>query len=295
MSFRHMEFIAETLAQYTPRAANYDVSNGGWHVELGRDFVTWLPPPKGSAVLDLACGTGLVTLPQAEAVGPGGIVVGVDVTEAMLNEAKRKPLPEGSGEVKWVQGDATDLSSLEEVQNVMKEREAFDIISCCSAFVLLENPAKAIKHWVTYLKPGTGRLIIDVPTEDRTLQYLLNYPLRRALGKSMVFDFDWIKDIHTLRKMFEDAGLEIEKSFRTKSYVPEKWYDAGQAMEALEEKTSRSGLWKSILERLEAEGGTETIEKARQAWQQIWKEHLNKDGKLWDGHALYVSIGRRRE
>ncbi|OAL30283.1 hypothetical protein AYO20_08761 [Fonsecaea nubica] len=295
MSTRANEFIAETLAQYTPRAANYDLSHGGWHVELGRDFVTWLPPPKGGAVLDLACGTGLVTLPQAEAVGSGGIIVAVDITEAMLNEAKRKPLPVGSAEVKWVLGDITDLSSLEEVQRVVKERGGFDVISCCSAFVLLEDPAKAIRHWVTLLKPGTGRLIVDVPTEDRNLQYLLNYPLRRALGKSMVYDFDWIQGIQTIQDLFKDAGLEIEKSFRTRSYIPEQWYGADQAMEALEGKTSRSGLWKSLFDGLESEGGTEAVEKARTAWARIWQDHLNKDGKLWDGHALYVSIGRRGE
>ncbi|KIW27558.1 uncharacterized protein PV07_07286 [Cladophialophora immunda] len=295
MSARANEFIAETLAQYTPRAANYDLSNGGWHVELSRDFVKWLPPPKAGAVLDLACGTGLVTIPQAEAVGSSGVVVGVDITEAMLNEAKRKPLPEGSGEVKWVLGDITDLSSLEEVQKVLKERGGFDVISCCSAFVLLEDPAKVIKHWATFLKPGAGKLIVDVPTEDRSLQYLLNYPLRRALGKSMVYDFDWIEGISTLQKLFEDAGLEIEKSFRTRSYVPEKWYGADQAMDALEEKTSQSGLWKAIFDGMEVDGGAEAVDKARREWVRIWKDHLDHDGKLWDGHALYVSIGRRRE
>ncbi|OAP61381.1 hypothetical protein AYL99_03584 [Fonsecaea erecta] len=295
MSTPANEFIAETLGLYTRRAANYDLSNGGWHVELGRDFVTWVPPPKGGAVLDLACGTGLVTLPQAEAVGPGGIVVGVDITEAMLNEAKRKPLPKESGDVRLVLGDITSLSSVEEVQKVAKERGGFDVISCCSAFVLLENPAKALKHWVTFLKAGTGRLIVDVPTEDRNLQYLLNYSLRRAMGDPMVFDFDWIHGIHTLQKLFEDAGLKIEQSFRTRSYIPEKWYGADQAMDALEEKTSRSGLWKTIFDGLESEGGPEAVDKAKQIWARIWKDHLNEDGKLWDGHALYVAIGWRRE
>ena len=42
-------FTTETLAQYTPRAAAYDTAAGGWHAELGHDFVTWLPPPKGGA------------------------------------------------------------------------------------------------------------------------------------------------------------------------------------------------------------------------------------------------------
>ncbi|ETI23746.1 hypothetical protein G647_05552 [Cladophialophora carrionii CBS 160.54] len=288
-------FITETLAQYTPRAATYDVSNGGWHVEIGRDYVAWLPPPKGGAILDLACGTGLVSLPYAEAVGPDGIVVGVDVTEAMLNEAKRKPLAKGSGEVHWVLGDIMDVSSLDAVQDVVRLRVGFDIISCCSAFVLLENPAKALDDWVALLKPGTGRLILDVPTEDRTLQYLLNYPLRRALGKAMTYDFDWIKDIHTVEKMFEEANLEVVKSFRTRSYTPERWYDAGQAAEVFEQKTRESGLWKGVIEDWKSEDGPAGVDKIKELWAQIWKENLNEEGKLWDGHALYVTVGRRRE
>ncbi len=288
-------FITETLAQYTPRAANYDTSSGGWHAELGRDYVTWLPPPTGGAVLDLACGTGLVSLPYAEAVGPAGIVVGVDVTAAMLNEARAKPLAEGSGEVKWVLGDITGLSSLDAVTEVMQSRGGFDIISCCSAFVLLENPQQAVKNWVFLLRPGTGKLIIDVPTEDRTLMYLLNYPLRRAMRKPLVFNAEWIKDIHTLEGIFEDAGLEVDKSFRTRSYLPEKWYNADQAEEVFEEKITESGLWKTVIEEWKSGGVEGGLEKIKQAWAEIWKENLNEEGKLWDGHCLYISVGMRRK
>lgn len=288
-------FITETLAQYSPRAANYDTAGNGWHAELGRDFVTWLPPPKGGAVLDLACGTGLVSLPYAEAVGPDGIVIGVDVTEAMLNEAKRKPPPKDGGRVEWVLGDITALSSLDAVQKVASSRGGFDIISCCSAFVLLEDPAKAVKGWISLLKPGTGKLIVDVPTEDHTLQYLLNHPLRRAMGKSLIYNLDWVKDIRALEKVFQGAGLEVEKSFRTRSYVPEKWYGADQAMEVLEEKTGNSGLWRTMIENWEREGVEGGKEKIKQVWAQIWKENINEDGKVWDGHPLYVTIGRRRE
>ena len=156
-------------------------------------------------------------------------------------------------------------------------------------------PAQAVRDWVPFLKPGTGRLIIDVPTGDHTLMYLINHQLRKALGMSMVYDFEWDKDIHTLEKIFEDAGLEVEKSFRTRSYLPEKWYTADQAGEVFEEKIAKTEVWKDAAAKLESQGEEDGMDKIRQIWYKIWKENLNEEGKLWDGHALYVTIGRRRD
>ncbi|KAK5046317.1 hypothetical protein LTR84_008461 [Exophiala bonariae] len=277
-------FVTASQHEYTRRAEGYDAASGGWHGELARDFVNWLPPSPGSAVLDLACGTGLVTLAWAGAVGPGGIVVGVDVTEAMLNEAKRKPYPQDGPEVKLVLGDVMDLASIQEVDDVVRERGGFDIISLCSALVLLEDPGRAIKHWVALLKPGSGRLIIDGPTEDPTLMYLLSHPLRRAIGKPIVFEANWTRSIHSLEKLYADAGLEVERSIKTRSYLPERTYRANELWEAFESPMAEK------VRRLATESGM--LETAKHAWERIWSETL-RNGELWDGHRLYVSIGRR--
>lgn len=277
----------ESIAQYTSRASTYDAATGGWHAVLGRDFTTWLPPPPGGAVLDLACGTGLVSLPYAEAVGPEGIVIGIDVTEAMLDEARRKPVPKDAGKLEWIQADISDLSSINVVNEIKEQRGGFDIISCCSALVLLQNPARSIKHWTTYLKPGTGRIIVDVPTEDRTLQYLFTMPLRKALGKPYNHDREWIEDIHSLERLYEDAGLEIEKSFRTRSYIPEKTFDADEAMAVFEEYSSTTYKW--------VREDAETLERARRVWPELWKESLDEQGKFHERHTLYVTIGKKKE
>ncbi len=43
-------------------------------------------PVPGDTVLDLACGTGLVALKVVEAVGPQGRVVGMDLSDGMLQK-----------------------------------------------------------------------------------------------------------------------------------------------------------------------------------------------------------------
>ncbi|MGE5606417.1 MAG: bifunctional demethylmenaquinone methyltransferase/2-methoxy-6-polyprenyl-1,4-benzoquinol methylase UbiE, partial [Bacteroidota bacterium] len=45
---------------------------------------------QGASVLDVCCGTGMITLELAEKAGPRGKVVGVDFSEGMLRVARRK-------------------------------------------------------------------------------------------------------------------------------------------------------------------------------------------------------------
>lgn len=272
---------------YSDRAQTYDASAGGWHVELGQDFANWTAPAPGSAVLDLACGTGLVTLPMAAAVGRSGVVVGVDVTAAMLHLARRKEIPEGSARVEWVEADISEgLGGVEIVRRVVEERGGFDVISCCSALVLLDDPVSVVRRWVDLLRRG-GRLIVDVPSEEHTLQYLFTVALRAKLGMSLPFDREWVRGIESLEGVYKEVGLEVEKSWRTKSYVPERWYE--------DDESTRDevfdGQTREIYLGFAREG---RVEDAKAAWKDVWKLGVEDGkGKVYEGQPLYVSIGRK--
>src|SRR5680860_108080 len=60
----------------------------------------------GEAAIDLGCGCGATTLRAAEAVAPDGSVYGIDVTEPMLDIARRRLDASGLTNVTLVQGDA---------------------------------------------------------------------------------------------------------------------------------------------------------------------------------------------
>src|SRR4051794_41291919 len=65
---------------------------------LGARALAALAPAPGEAVLDVGCGCGASTLDLARAVGPGGRVLGVDVSEPMLAVARRRAGGAGGGE-----------------------------------------------------------------------------------------------------------------------------------------------------------------------------------------------------
>ncbi len=67
---------------------------------------------EGQSVLDIGCGCGSTSLAVAEAVGPGGRVIGVDVSRPMLERARERV--GRSGSVSFIEADAqtTDFESL---------------------------------------------------------------------------------------------------------------------------------------------------------------------------------------
>src|ERR1700712_4799797 len=80
-------------AMYDERSEQYDENEV--HVRQAQDYCDWANLKKGDSVLDLACGTGLVALGAKQQVGELGHVVGVDISEGMLNVARRKAATAG--------------------------------------------------------------------------------------------------------------------------------------------------------------------------------------------------------
>ena len=119
-------------------------------------FAQWAPTicaaagvGPGQRVLDVACGTGVVTRTAAALVAPTGFVVGLDVNEAMLTVARRV-----SPALEFRQGDASALPFPD---------ESFDTVLCQLALMFFPDPATAIGEMARVAKPG-GSVAILVPS-----------------------------------------------------------------------------------------------------------------------------------
>lgn len=94
-------------------AAIYDLMNSamtaGMHHRWRERAADVAHVGPGSRVLDVACGTGDLSLELARRVAPGGEVVGSDFSEAMLARARTKAQSAGAGDVRFEWGDALAL------------------------------------------------------------------------------------------------------------------------------------------------------------------------------------------
>lgn len=130
-------------AVFDARADDY--SRSDWHVRYAERLVTLAGLTTGQRVLDAATGTGFAALAAASAVGAGGRVVGVDISEGMLEHARRAARAAGLTGVEFVRADATALDRYPD--------GSFDVV-LCSAGLLYLSVGTALKEWRRLLVHG---------------------------------------------------------------------------------------------------------------------------------------------
>jgi SAM-dependent methyltransferase len=113
----------------------------------------------GQRVLDVGCGTGADACAMARRVAPGGCVVGVDGSHAMIATAQRRA--EGCGlPVEFQAGDAHRLAFAD---------DSFDASRADRIFMHLDSPAQALREMMRVTRPGGRVLVYEVDFETMTL------------------------------------------------------------------------------------------------------------------------------
>ncbi|DBB16987.1 TPA: hypothetical protein ACH3X3_014092 [Trebouxia sp. C0006] len=122
---------------------SYDKDNER-HPTLAAQLVKRSNLRLGWQVLDLACGSGLVTYLAAADVGSAGFVTGMDLSTGLLQQAEAKRASSGLNNIKFLEGD---------IEHADFPSKSFDAILCSSAIFYFDMPS-TVKRLHTWLKPG---------------------------------------------------------------------------------------------------------------------------------------------
>jgi demethylmenaquinone methyltransferase/2-methoxy-6-polyprenyl-1,4-benzoquinol methylase len=130
---RSREHLIET---YRKKAKHYDVTSRlypvpGYPQRTQRlRAVQALGLRPGDTVIDMACGTGLNFPLLQKAVGPGGRIVGVDLTDAMLAQARHRTETNGWSNISLVQSDAAGFEFPAEVDAILSTYALTQVPEC---------------------------------------------------------------------------------------------------------------------------------------------------------------------
>jgi arsenite methyltransferase len=113
--------------------------------------------PSGATVVDIGCGAGMDLLLAAQAVGPAGRAIGVDMTEAMAARARAAAGAMGLTNVEIRLGDALSLPI---------ESDSVDIVTSNGVINLTPDKARAFAEVHRVLEPGGEFFYGDIVVAD---------------------------------------------------------------------------------------------------------------------------------
>jgi ubiquinone/menaquinone biosynthesis C-methylase UbiE len=153
----------------------------------------------GERVLDVACGTGLVTFRAAAQVGPEGAVVGTDIAAKMVEHARQTAARRQLSHVTFERMDAETLHCSD---------GAFDVALCALGLMYVPQPLQALREMYRVLKPG-GRAVAAVWGQRGRCGWAEIFPIVDARVNTEVCPlFFQLGTQDMLAQTFEAAGFK---------------------------------------------------------------------------------------
>jgi len=198
-------------------ATRYDIMNdlmsAGMHRLWKRTTISQAAVRAGHSVLDLAGGTGDLSLKFARQVGARGHVVLADINAAMLEQGRKRLIDSGvAGNLSIAQINA---------ENLPFDDATFDRITIAFGLRNVTDKQAALQSMCRVLKPGGKALILEFsrPADVLKPAYdLYSFKVLPLIGKIVAQDEDSYQylaesirmhpDQETLLGMMQDAGFE---------------------------------------------------------------------------------------
>lgn len=186
---------------------------------------------EGARVLDLGCGAGRDVYVLSALVGEQGSVVGIDMTEAQLDVARRhqefhrEAFAYKQSNVSFIQAE------LEKLAQLGLEENSFDVIvSNCVINLCMDKPA-VLDAAYKLLKPGGELYFSDVYASRRVPAALKQDPI--LYGECLSGAFYWNDFINTAKaagfkdpRLVEDAPITIENAAVQEKLAGIEFYSA---------------------------------------------------------------------
>jgi ubiquinone/menaquinone biosynthesis C-methylase UbiE len=166
----------------------------------------------GEHVLDIACGTGLVTFPLASAVTSSGRIVATDISQAMIDIIRREAERRSQPQIDAFRADAEALEALPD--------NSFDLVTCALGFMYFPEPEKAMGEILRVLKPG-GRAVFAVWGARKNCGWAEIFPIVDARVQSAVCPmFFHLGTGRSLAWLMENAGFTSVTDERLTTELP---------------------------------------------------------------------------
>ncbi|MFI0087020.1 class I SAM-dependent methyltransferase [Streptomyces bobili] len=205
-------YKSEVAAAFNSAAATYDRLGVEFFTPMGRRLVERAAPAVGARVLDVGCGRGACVFPAAERVGPEGRVVGIDVAEAMIEEATKEAALRDAAmvELRVMDGEHPDFAP-----------HSFDVVLGSYSVIFLPDAPTALARYAPLLSPG-GRLAFTSPVfSDDTFPFLPPV-FTELIPRELLLDLppqwqpeqlqqrfnSWLADPRDLTRTLEQCGFQ---------------------------------------------------------------------------------------
>jgi len=170
----------------------------------------------GERVLDLACGTGLITFRAAEAVGSTGAVIGTDISDGMIEQCTRTAEDRGVVNAKFQRMAAEQLDFAD---------ESFDAVLCGLGMMYVVDFAGSIREMFRVTRPG-GRAVSAVwGRRDRCGWSSIFEIVERRVASEVCPMFFQLGTGETQKILFEAAGFTEIRTDRIETVLE---YESGE-------------------------------------------------------------------
>lgn len=187
---------------YNAAAESFDAEPLAFWNRHGRRTIERMGLHRGAHVLDVCCGTGASALPAAQAVGPEGKVIAVDLAGELLKLGQAKAQAAGLQSLEFRRGDMTSLGFPD---------HHFDAVLCVFGIFFVSDMETQVAELWRMVRPG-GRLAITTwgkrfwsPAYDLWLEVVH----RRRPDLYIAFHpWDRITTTDAVSRLLQDGGAQ---------------------------------------------------------------------------------------